>query len=101
MAQFGVNITDILCVIFDNSYLEFNGKIYKQVTGLPMGNSLSGVLAILYMDALEKMVLSRISPYKRDVDDIVYLASSKELIFEACDNEVNEIKFEIEYLRKR
>ena len=45
-----------------------------------MGSSISGILAILFMDKLETIALSShlmISPYKRYVDDI-YLQTANE-----------------------
>ena len=46
-----------------------------------MGSSISGILAILFMDKLETIALSSdllINPYKRDVDDIYPQMTNKE-----------------------
>ena len=44
------DMKQILLVALNNSYVEFNGKFYRQKQGLPMGNTLSPLLADLYMD---------------------------------------------------
>ena len=61
-------------------YFTFEDRIFRQSEGLPVGSSISGILAILFMDKLESIALSSyrlISPYKRDVDDI-YLQTTNE-----------------------
>jgi len=96
-------VADLLRVIFENSFLNYKGVVYKQVGGLPMGNSVSGILAILYMDTLEKVVLNscrNIGLYKRFVDDSLLLTSSREEaegIFNSFNDQAHEIKFEIEH----
>ena len=59
-----------LTVILQNTYFPHDSNIYLQIEGLPMGSSLSGTLAILFMDKLERNVLTlhRLTdPYKRYV----------------------------------
>ncbi|CAF3925006.1 unnamed protein product [Rotaria sp. Silwood1] len=48
--------TDIkdLFLALKNSYCQFNSKFYKQKTGLPIGNTLSPILADLYVDEYQK-----------------------------------------------
>ena len=67
-----------------------------------MGSSVSGILAILFMDKLESIALSSyrlISPYKRYVDDI-YLQTTNEEKANEFHNTMNSLhprlKFEIE-----
>jgi len=55
-------------------YFSFNGQVFCQKEGPPMGSSISGILAILFMDKLETIALSShlsISPYRRYVDNII------------------------------
>jgi len=70
--------------------------------GLPMGCSISGILAILYMDRLETIALSShlsISRYRRYVDDI-YLQTTGEKMPDQFHHSMNnlhpKLKFEIE-----
>ena len=67
-----------------------------------MGSSISGILAILFMDKLETIALSShlmISPYKRYVDDI-YLQTTNEETADHFHNVMNNVhpnlNFEIE-----
>ena len=58
-------------------YFSFRDQVFRQREGLHMGSSISGILAILFMDKLDTIALSThlmISPYMRYVDDI-YLQS--------------------------
>jgi len=58
------DITDLLTLMLNNMYFSFNRQVFRQKEGLPMGSSISGILAILFMDTLETIALSsHISPY--------------------------------------
>ena len=41
------DIKDLLSLIFQNMYFTYNGVLYRQKQGLPMGASVSGLLAII------------------------------------------------------
>ena len=93
----------MLTTIFDNNFFEFKGKLFQQIYGLPMGNSLSGTLAILFMDKLERRALSTINTvliYKRYVDDTFIMTTNRteaNSIHTILNNEHPKIKFEIEH----
>ena len=83
-------------------YFSFNGQVFRQKEGLPMGSNISAILAILFMDKLETSALSShlsISPYKRYVDDI-YLQTTSEDMADQFHSTINNLhpksKFEIE-----
>jgi len=62
-------------------YFTFEDQIFRQTEGLPMGSGISGILAILFMDKLEKIALSSnrlLSPHKRNVDDMVPSTSKQQ-----------------------
>ena len=67
-----------------------------------MGSSLSGPLAITFIDTLEKRALTNISGitiFKRYVDDCFVLANTKEqafLLLDQLNSQHSNIKFEIE-----
>ena len=44
------HVEALLDVILKNTYFVFGDEVFKQVAGLPIGNSISGFLAILFMD---------------------------------------------------
>ena len=96
------DIKDLLMIVLHNTYFQYESSIYLQVQGLPMGSSLSGILAILFMDKLEKKALFSclyIDPYKRYVDDI-YAQTTDESNADAFHEHMNSqhpnIKFDIE-----
>ena len=76
------DIIDLLTVTLNNMYFSFNGQVFRQKKGPPMGSSISGILAILFMDKLETIALSShlsISPYWRYVDDICLQTTGEEM----------------------
>ena len=96
-------IEKLLRVVLQNTYFEFNGHIFKQIKGLPMGSSLSGILAILYIDSIERIALQSISPepfFRRYVDDCFAMVQDRtqaNVLFQALNNVDRNIKFEIEF----
>ena len=96
------DIKEILLTITNNTYLQFENSIFRQISGLPMGGSTSGILAILYMNKLETATLNTIQTglYKRYVDDILILTTNRdeaEKIFQTMNTVNKHIKFEIEH----
>jgi hypothetical protein len=96
------DLQDLLTIALNNTYFTFNSKVYLQIQGLPMGCSISSVLARLFMDKLERMTLSQhllIDPYKCFVDDM-YLQTEDENQADNIHRNMNQlhprIKFEIE-----
>lgn len=74
------DIIDLLKVTLNNMYFSFNGQVFSQKEGLPMGANIAGILAILFVDRLETIGLSShlsIRSYRRYVDDI-YLQTTGE-----------------------
>ena len=74
------DIIDLLKVTLNNMYFSFNGQVFRQKEGLPMGANIAGILAILFVDRLETIGLSShlsIRSYRRYVDDI-YLQTTGE-----------------------
>ena len=78
------DIQNFPSTILRNMYFQFNSTIYQQIEGLPIGSSLSGILAVLFMDRLERKTLTRhqphIEPYKHYVDHI-YMQTTDESQF--------------------
>ena len=59
--------------LFDNTYFTFNGEIFKQIFGTPMGSPISPLFADMVMDDLEsdcsltlKIVLNLLQPFMLD-----------------------------------
>ena len=75
---FDFSITDIQILLehcLSNNFVRFGDKTYRQTKGIAMGNRVAPPLAILFMDAVESLVLSddRLQPdmYLRYIDDIL------------------------------
>ena len=75
------NITTLLKVVLNEAFFHYNGKVFKQVQGLPMGSRLSGILATLFINHLETMAFERCHLfnrcYSRYVDDVFLFAKDK------------------------
>ena len=103
----GIDLHDViklLHVVLNNNYFTFDDVIYHQIHGLAMGGSVSSILAILYMDHVEKKALSllanRVALYCRYVDDAFVLARNRSEAehIKALFNEADpHVKFEIEH----
>jgi len=52
------DIKALLTVILQNTYFQYDSCIYLQVEGLPMGSCICSTLAILFMNQLERSVLT-------------------------------------------
>jgi hypothetical protein len=95
------HICELLEVILQNNYFSFQNAVYKQVSGLPMGNNVSGILSSVYMDAIEQQTLHQlnIGLFKRYVDDVFILTTDEEEaknIYRHMNKQNKNIKFEIE-----
>jgi hypothetical protein len=61
-------------IILDNSYVEFEGKIYKQILGIGTGTISSGDFGNIYLLYCDKDVVpyfAEIQLYKRYLDDVM------------------------------
>ena len=96
------DIASLMEVILSNNVFQYQSLFYTQVSGLPMGNAMSGILAILFMDTLEKQTLrnlTNLTLYKRYVDDTLIITTSKreaEAIYNALNSAHPAINFEME-----
>lgn len=96
-------IQKLLTILLDNTYFSFEDKIFQQIRGLPMGSSLSGIMAILFMDTLEKRALTSLPSlpiFRRYVDDCFFLAKDRNealRVLEVFNSQHENIKFEIEF----
>ena len=96
------DVIQLLHTVFGLTYFTNEGRIYRQVAGLPMGNAASGIVAIIFMEKIEKRALTlfaRCPIFLRYVDDCYALVRSPEESRElqACLNEQHPaINFELE-----
>jgi hypothetical protein len=68
--------------LFTNYEIQFNGSVYLQVKGAPMGARSSVALAIITMNHIEKIALMKVKDmtdiilYGRYVDDIIFICKN-------------------------
>ena len=96
------DIQDLLTVTLTNTYFRYRDSQYQQIKGLPMGSSVSGFLAILFLDTIEKRAL-RAFPncilFARYVDDCFALLRNNEdanKLHQVLNSQHPDIKFELE-----
>ena len=104
---FEFSIDDIKVLLehcLNNNFVRFGTRTYRQRLGIAMGNRIAPPLAILFMDAVESMILSvnRLQPvmYLRYIDDIlgIWTHGPEELndYFEFLNSFHPALKFKIE-----
>ena len=95
-------ICELLHVILKNTYFTFESKIFHQIKGLPMGSPLSGLMAILFMDNIERQASRNINTVQilwRYVDDCFLFTKNRATAMESHGNLNSQnphINFEIE-----
>ena len=96
------DIKELLNLCTTNSYFTFNNKYYKRIKGLPMGSTISPLLADLYMDDFINThfidIKHRMYMY---VDDIFLITTLAKSDLDSFVTEINSkrtsIKFTCEY----
>jgi predicted GIY-YIG superfamily endonuclease len=94
------DLKQLLLLSLNNSYFQFNGRFYRQKQGLPMGNTLSPILADLYMDDYMKKHMTEVNtPMKlwRYVDDIMMITKMTEDDLKNYVRDLNSIKSRIRF----
>ena len=73
-------ILDVIKIILNNNYFQFNNKFYRQIFGSAMGNPISPILSDIVMEDLETECIKKLSIkptfYFRYVDDIILCIGS-------------------------
>ncbi|XP_067139892.1 uncharacterized protein [Centruroides vittatus] len=74
-------MVDLICF---QSFFSFQGKVYKQLRGVPMGSPMSGLLCELVVRRMERMTIFNyneyIIMYKRYVDDVLIIWNNDAMI---------------------
>jgi hypothetical protein len=94
------DIKDILHLSLKNSYFQFNGKYYKQNKGLPMGNTLSPIIADIYMDYYMNEHLQQVNindKIWRYVDDILIITKMNKHELDDYVDKLNNINGSIRF----
>ena len=96
------DVIQLLRTTFGLTYFHHEDKVYRQITGLPMGSAISGIVAILFMDTIERRALSlfaRCPLFRRYVDDCYVLvenAGDAQELHRLFNSQHPTIKFELE-----
>ncbi len=56
---------DALTFLLNNIYVQFNGKCYRQIVGIPMGTNCAPLIADLFLFCYEKNFMSRLNTSKQ------------------------------------
>ena len=87
------------------TYFKFNNKFYKQKYGLPMRNTLSRVLACLFLEFLEsghfKYRLPNNTTYFRYIDDILIFLPPKHQNCEEITEKLNNFEHSINFIYEK
>lgn len=92
----------LLKAVFNLAYFHYDGKIYRQASGLPMGCAVSGIVAILFLERIEARALdqfARCPLFRRYVDDCYALVENEEEareLQEVFNRQHPAIKYELE-----
>jgi len=92
----------IMKLALGSDFIIFDGDTYQQIDGLSMGNPLAPQVAIIYMDKVERIILSSIPEttyWKRYIDDIFitwnHQTTAAELL-QIANNVNDRIQFTLE-----
>ena len=91
------NVCDALSYLFDNIYIRFSHKLYRQIAGIPMGTNCAPLVADLFLFCYERDFMTSLSDdYQADIieafnstsrylDDLLNIANS---YFEGMVNQI-------------
>ena len=75
------DVIRLLRAVFGLTYFHHEDRVYQQISGLPMGSAVSGIVAILFMEKIEERALSQFARcplFRRYVDDCYALVGDAE-----------------------
>ena len=105
---FGLTLKDVKTLLehcLNNNYLRFGKDFYKQTTGIAMGSRIAPPLAIVFMNAVESLILASeetLQPalYMRYIDDVIGIwthgSDALDAFFKFINNFHKSLKFTIE-----
>ncbi|EYC10986.1 hypothetical protein Y032_0053g2410 [Ancylostoma ceylanicum] len=94
------DVTNMINTVLSCNVFRFENKFFEQRRGLSMGNRIAPLLAIIFLDRIERMSLtSGILLYKRYIDD-VFVVGATEMEVEATLGRLNasdpQVSFTVE-----
>lgn len=102
-------VIELLKIITKQNYFQHENNYYEQKNGLPMGSPLSGILANIFLNNIEKNnILNANNKYKnniiywhRYVDDILVLFDGTERQLTQLHNYINTIHHNIKFTMEK
>ncbi|EYC06584.1 hypothetical protein Y032_0075g972 [Ancylostoma ceylanicum] len=95
------DITIMIEAVLSCNVFRFENKLFEQIRGLSMGNRIAPLLAIIFLDQIEKMSLtSGILLYKRYIDD-VFVVGTTGMEVEATLDRLNAFDQHVSYTIER
>ncbi|EYC45601.1 hypothetical protein Y032_0422g1193 [Ancylostoma ceylanicum] len=95
------DITTMINSVLSCNVFRFDNKFYEQRRGLAMGNRIAPLLAIIFLDHIEKISLtSGILLYKRYIDD-VFVIGITEMDVEAALERLNDFDPRVSFTIER
>ena len=92
-------LCEMVSLCFEASFFKFNGTVFRQVTGTPMGSPMSVVIAEIVMQNIEKSIMNLISDrivfWYRYVDDII--ACIRTDVISDTLNKINSVNENIQF----
>lgn len=94
-----------LKIVLGNAFFQYDGKIYKQIFGLPMGSPLSSVVADIVMEKLEQQNINKLRQqnitlhlYKRYVDDCFVVGKEEDIdaVVRTFNSTYSSLQFTVE-----
>jgi hypothetical protein len=101
--QYKDQMVEMIKTCMEQNYFRFNNKFYIQKKGLPMGSSLSPIMAEIYMNELENNVMNssmyknNIKKWVRYVDDILIIWEDENKQIDKFMEELNGIEMGIQF----
>ena len=88
-------VVDLLALVLDHNFLDFNKQVYHQVSGTAMGSQMAPCYANIFMYCLEENWLRKhkhkILLYRRYLDDIFLVFKGSKDEAQDCLNEFNTL----------
>ncbi|EYC09600.1 hypothetical protein Y032_0059g2956 [Ancylostoma ceylanicum] len=95
------DITIMIEAVLSCNVFRFGNKLFEQIRGLSKGNRIAPLLAIIFLDQIEKMSLtSGILLYKRYIDD-VFVVGTTGMEVEATFDRLNAFDQHVSYTIER
>ena len=96
-------ISDMISLCFQSAFFKFDNKIFRQVTGTPMGSPASVVIAEIVMQKIEQLIMPMIEDHivfwYRYVDDVLTCIENDKVI-EILDK-INSVNSNIQFTMEK